>query len=84
MVHGRVVDAQGSPVAGASVDVSREAGRAEGRDGAVMTDAEGRFTIEGLGPGATVVIATKGDATDRTEKLSLEPGDDIDVGELEL
>lgn len=84
VVHGRVIDAQGSPVGGASVDVSSEAGRAEGSDGAVTTDAEGRFTIEGLGPGATVVIVTKGDRTGRTEGLTLEPGDDVDVGDLEL
>ncbi len=84
MLRGRVVDPQGSPVPGASVDVSSEAGRAEGREGAVMTDAEGGFTLDGLGPGPTVVIATKGDATDRTETLTLEPGDDADVGDLEL
>ena len=84
VVRGRVIDTQGSPVPGVSVDVSSEAGRADGSDGAVPTDKEGRFTIEGLGPGPTVVTATKGDATYRTERLDLQPGSVLDVGDLEL
>lgn len=84
VARGRVVDSEGGPVAKARVEVSSEAGRAEGSDRAVSTDAEGRFSLEGLGPGPTVVIVTKGDATLRTEPLSAEPGAELELGDLEL
>ena len=46
--RGRVVDAAGAPVSGASVRVSSEAGRADGSTDAT-TDVRGDFTLEGLG-----------------------------------
>src|SRR5687768_18465760 len=51
-VNGRVIDAAGTPVRGASISV-------EGTERVVMTDGEGRFAIEGL-LGASLVIMKDG------------------------
>jgi protocatechuate 3,4-dioxygenase beta subunit len=56
-VEGRVVDDEGAPVAGASVEAwSARAGPIA--SGSAATDGEGRFRVPGLLPGPTLVTAT--------------------------
>lgn len=81
--RGTVVDDDGRPVVGAIVDASSEAGRAEGA-GSATTDDDGRFVLEGLGPGSTVFIVHKADTSSRTPKTPIEAGDDVQLGTLEL
>jgi protocatechuate 3,4-dioxygenase beta subunit len=71
---GRVVDDEGGPVAGATVVVSDPMG--VGRD-PVVTDAEGRFEVGGLGPGSTWIVAEKA-GHGRKEVFGFAP-DDEDV-----
>ena len=52
-VHGRVVDPHGKPVAGASVSV-------EGSARAATTDAQGRYVLAGVEPGASLVVVADG------------------------
>ncbi len=80
---GRVVDEDGAPVVGASVDVSSEAPRADGM-GVVATDADGRFVLEGIGPGRTVFEVRMRGASTRTERHDVGAGDDLELGVLTL
>ena len=65
-VTGRVVDAEGEPVAGADVSLSKEGTRMViggsalpgAPVGSAATDAEGRFTIDGLEAGAMTLEVT--------------------------
>lgn len=66
-VEGRVVDAQGVPVAGAFVEARADTVQETG-----ATDAEGRFRIEHVAPGATV-LGVHFEGADRGTK-------DVDVG----
>lgn len=78
---GRVVDADGAPLAGIKVDASSDAPRAVGA-GAVRSDAEGHFELEGLGPGGTVFrLHGKGSTTRTTPHIVL-PGDELDLGTI--
>lgn len=81
-VAGKVVDAAGAPVAGAAVRRKLD-GMAEtmaafgvGTGGAeVLTDREGRFTIEDLPPGRLTVVAEKdGYASANSGRLELTAG----------
>lgn len=55
LVSGRVVDAQGEPVAGARVRLAAD-GAERGSLGSVETDRAGGFTIRGLRPGSTYTV----------------------------
>jgi RNA polymerase sigma-70 factor (ECF subfamily) len=63
-VEGRVVDADGKPVAGAAVSLDVPVPPAIGRwmepiaAAPVWTDAEGKFRLDGLAPGEVVIRAT--------------------------
>lgn len=61
-IAGRVVDADGAPVAGALVKAhqAHEGGEWKSASGQATSDASGRFAIEGLDPGAHVVLASIG------------------------
>src|SRR5581483_4071184 len=90
-VAGRVLDDEGNPLAGAECHVGYgsnmirwlfEDGRAK-----VMTDAEGRFRVEGLFPGVPFGLgfARKGKFHDPGEgyrKLSVKPGQTDDLGDV--
>jgi len=54
---GTVRDTAGEPVAGASIFVCDAKGRALANISATMTDGAGRFTYEGIAPGAVTVCA---------------------------
>ncbi|KFA92119.1 carboxypeptidase regulatory-like domain-containing protein [Archangium violaceum] len=75
LIEGRVVArASQAPVVGATVDIS-PAG-ANGDSGRAVTDAEGRFTVEGLAPGLyDGVVAAKGFSEAIRQGLTLAPGE---------
>ena len=52
-VHGRVLDANGKPIAGATVSV-------EGSAVATTTDAQGRYALSGVEPGASLLVIADG------------------------
>jgi hypothetical protein len=52
-VHGRVIDARGKAVRGASVTV-------EGADASAVTDAHGNYTLRGVEPGASLIVLADG------------------------
>lgn len=52
-ITGRVIDVQGTPVRGAAVSV-------EGATETVTTDREGRYTITGVEPGASLIVIADG------------------------
>jgi hypothetical protein len=90
LVRGRVVEADGTPVAGATVQIDMESGRS-GRD----TDAEGRFELFAWEPPASAVVRYARSAPERYWQLGdlpgakaeftfTEPGKDIDLGDLVL
>jgi hypothetical protein len=51
-IQGRVLDAQGEPVSGSAVTVSRSRGEAQAK---VITAADGSFSIPNLEPGIFMV-----------------------------
>jgi len=79
----RVVDEDGVPVMGAFVDVSTQVPRKDGA-GSTTTDADGRFELDGIGPGRTIFKVRKGGSTTRSEVQNVDPGDNLDLGALVL
>jgi len=77
IVSGRVVDADGQPVVGATVSVSP--GEGDALD-PVTTDADGAFSIPEVptAPGASVTIAAEG-FTEFTQVLNLSAGATVEV-----
>lgn len=79
-ILGQVVDPQGQPVAGAQVamiymDVSRVLFSSDGRGEPVQTDANGRFSLAHVAPGAMALMAAKdGLAPSRIEQLQVVDG----------
>lgn len=53
MISGRVVDSAGAPVRGAAVSV-------EGAAETALTDRQGRYAIEGVEPGASLIVIADG------------------------
>ncbi|AKJ02316.1 carboxypeptidase family protein [Archangium gephyra] len=83
LLEGRVVARTSqAPVVGATVDVSPSG--VNGDSGRAVTDAEGRFSVEGLAPGLyDVVVAATGFSEAIRQGLTLAPGERFLV-ELEL
>lgn len=90
---GVLVGADGTPLSGISIRVDARAGRRPDAKGAapndddIQTDAEGRFEIEGVGPGRVTLDFTKGDAMRSGEMLgehrfTLTVGETIDLGRV--
>jgi 5-hydroxyisourate hydrolase-like protein (transthyretin family)/peroxiredoxin len=86
-VVGKVTDQAGGPISGAHVVLFEPmgAGRWTGRVGA-QTDAEGRFEIKGLSPGADLSVTAQQDGYGRqlSEQFSLAEGETYDAGTLTL
>ncbi len=62
---GRVVDANGSPVAGALVVLGRpDAAGESGRSGGDLTSADGAFRLDHVAPGAATISVCSGDFVD--------------------
>jgi hypothetical protein len=64
-VTGRVLDADGRPVANESVSLVDAAGSGTYHEQGTTTGADGRFTFDRVVPGAYVVKAGEGESTDR-------------------
>ena len=94
-VTGRLLDADGLPMAGVQVRIAYRAEKGKfmindsntfhGRG--VTTDPDGRFRVEGVIPGlgASLYFATKGDqlsAGKKAENLILQPGEARNMGDL--
>ena len=88
-IGGRVVDADGAPVALADVEATRPSAAKPDRENPglglgtsyVRTDAEGRFHFEGLPEGRYVVEALRGS---RSAKISVDVRDEQPRGELRI
>ena len=71
-LEGRVTDAKGDPVAGATITVTDPANN---QTFTAVTDGQGNFKIEGLAAGTyTVVISAKGFAAGRVESVKVDEG----------
>jgi hypothetical protein len=66
-VTGKVLNEQGKPVPGAKVAV--------GGAGSVLTNSQGKFTVQNLKPGKHQVTATAPGYKAETRKITLEPGE---------
>ena len=83
---GRVVSSEGTPIASAKVDVTGS-GRAGGGPGGGMwgrsftatTDAEGRFTVVGLGEGDVNIEATSSGYSDGSKRGVTPGGDPVEI-----
>jgi hypothetical protein len=91
-VAGRLIDAEGKPLAGVGVHVRYPAQPAPGIRSAVpapTTDAEGRFRMEGLTPGVkfSVNLAGQTDAklsAEALKELTARPGEFKDFGDIRV
>src|SRR5262249_27324132 len=92
---GRLVDEAGKPLAGVRVGLKHPALPEPGArepDGEVLSDAEGRFRVEGLLPGLKHELALGSDgkrtvtsrAPDRLKDLVTAPGEVKDLGEVRV
>jgi hypothetical protein len=70
-VTGKVLNEKGQPVPGAKVAV--------GGAGSVLTNSQGKFTVQNLKPGKHEVVATAPGYKAETRKVTLEPGEDETV-----
>jgi protocatechuate 3,4-dioxygenase beta subunit len=82
---GRIVDADGQPVAGSRVDVGavREQGSVGARHQWVKTDKDGRFRFEGLVPGYKYPVG-RIDLPRILAEVVVEPGKDKDLGDIKV
>lgn len=86
-LSGRVVDKDGSPVAGAAVEIRGECPTKQGHVAATSTDDDGRFVFEALAPRtAPVEVVAELDSATSTasEHFTIAVGDAIDDVELIL
>ncbi len=97
-VTGRLLGADGRPLAGAEVSVSpqglaaRELHRFAGPTGeAAVTDKDGRFSVSGVVPGVSVVLRVRKGGSLLISKprvgqrlLKLKPGESLDLGERRM
>jgi hypothetical protein len=89
-VSGRVLDAEGRPVAGALVGLALDGQRLSGAAPVALTDEEGRFTLEGVAPGrlALMALQQRGGGppipSARAEGVSVLAGQETRVDELVL
>lgn len=96
-VRGRAVDLEGQPVAGIAVAVMSEGGDRDGGartlerlgGGGLTTDADGRFEVEGLGPGrGSIMVGTEDELLTggriATRYFSIAPGGVTDLGDVVL
>ncbi|MBX3464619.1 MAG: carboxypeptidase regulatory-like domain-containing protein, partial [Planctomycetes bacterium] len=80
VVAGRVVDDGGTPVAGANVamvylDISRVLFSADGRQGPIVTDADGAFRVEHVAAGRVAFVAAANElAPSQIEELAVVDG----------
>ncbi len=83
LLTGRVVDAAGRPVAGASVllepDEQTLMRGVDARDLFKRSDGDGRFRFEHVGPGTWSLEATQGPATAKVDGIELQPGTQREV-----
>ena len=83
LLTGRVVDAAGRPVAGASVllepDEQTLMRGVDARDLFKRADGDGRFRFEHVGPGTWSLEATQGPATAKVDGIELQPGTQREV-----
>jgi len=82
-LQGRVVDASGTPVSGASVFVRAASGAVIDRLTAVTSDAGGRFEYAGLAPGEYAASARKGELASARSAL-VRVGGEAASGEVVL
>lgn len=78
-VRGRVVDANGSPVADAEIHVSLAGQRREIGAVATRTDVRGRFALAGLRRGRGLSAWARGHAPSVLHRVQGEPGAEIEV-----
>jgi hypothetical protein len=82
-LRGRITDTDGKPVAGVRVSTVENTGhpaRTRGR-----TDADGRFELAGVLPGADwLKLRRDGYPEDAAQFEGLEPGETLDLGEIRL
>jgi hypothetical protein len=83
-LRGRVLDAQGEPVPGASLSPSLR--EALGHNGPLLTtDAAGAFDLGPYPPGHWTILVQAGQTDElRTETVELAPGQTWDFGDLQL
>ena len=83
LLTGRVIDAAGRPVAGASVllepDEQTLMRGVDARDLFKRADGDGRFRFEHVGPGTWSLEATQGPATAKVDGIELQPGTQREV-----
>ncbi len=80
-VRGKVVDASGQPVQGATVVVSSPDGTG---GGSLKTDAKGEYLTVGIIPGMYSIKYTKGDLSFTIPSIHISIGDPIDVPTVTL
>ena len=78
--RGRLVDAEGKPRAG--VEIRVELAEAAKLPSKITTDAEGRFRIEGMIPGARHRLFLSPEYATLGDGLIPKPGDDLDLGDF--
>ena len=92
--RGILVDGSGTPLPGITIRVDAPAGRRPEAKGMallisddIQTDAEGRFELEGIGPGRATLDFAKGSAVFSGEMLgehrfTVEAGETVDLGRV--
>jgi carboxypeptidase family protein len=86
-VHGRVVTPDGSPLGGARVQVvpiGQRPARELSHDLSTVSTADGSFTLRGLPPGESRLIASARGHLQKTTELVLVPGEDTSAIEVVL
>ena len=96
-VRGRAVDLEGKPVSGIAVAVISEGGDRDGGaraldrlgGGGLTTDADGRFEVDGLGPGrGSIMVGSEEELLTggriATQYFAIEPGKVADLGDVVL
>lgn len=71
------VEFEGDPLAGATAALV-------GREERSRTDAKGRFEISDIPPGEMTLVVSASGTRARRERVALEPGEVLDLGDLEL
>lgn len=74
-ISGKVVDENGDPIEGATVTL--DSGET------VTTDENGEFSMQ-VDPGTYIITVSKGGYEDETTEVSIDPGEEEDLGDLVL